>query len=133
MALDELLPTPSCAIDAGHHAEESSAVASLRYFGCHRGPNSIRAGIEAGVPDCLDLTGRGSFEKNDLILGDRVLRVGTSGRVLGGKDRGPTVTNGCPSRWRQAAKRLVWDNLALRADDQVAMRALQAILRCTNR
>ena len=86
MTLEELLITSSSAVDAVHHAEQSSAVTDLGYLRSHRGPNSVKTSIKAWVPNCSDLPGLGRLEKNDLLLGHCVPRIGASRCVLGAKD-----------------------------------------------
>jgi hypothetical protein len=85
------------------------------------------------MPNCPDLTGGGRLEKNNLLLGDRIPRIRASRCALGGKDRGPVVTRCYPSRGQLAIKRLICDDLATRADEEIAVRALQAIVWCTSR
>src|SRR5260370_11347290 len=132
MALEELLTTSSGAINAGHHAEQGSTFTGLRYFRTYRGPNSVRARVKAGVPDCPELTGRGRLEENNLLFGNRIMPIGASRRVLSGKHRGPAIPRGHPPPWQQAVKGLIWYNLAMCADEGITVWALQAIVRRIN-
>ena len=92
----EFLAASACAIDAKHHAEQRAATVDPSEFGRDRAPRPRGTKIETPAPERPHKVVSQRLKDDDLLLDDRVARVGAPRGVLRGKDRRPAVMSQPP-------------------------------------